>query len=371
MRIVFVTAGLRNGGAERETAVFASLLAELKQEVHIVCIRDPVSDYILDPKVHLHRLSLVSRINIPKLRVLFRWRNAVLGLRSLQADVIVIINLPLDYYLIPWFAKLFSKTKILYAIRNNMERKYTKPKDVYRWRRVLRYADGIWIQTKEQERFIPKASREKRFEVPNILDPRFLQIPEHEHDKVCRFISVGRHHPQKNQQLLIEAFAKMYQRTGDQNVTLTIYGQSMPWDDSTEEELNALIHKYHLESKVFLAGRSKEIEKCYEEADVFVFSSDYEGFPNALMEAMAAGLPCISTDCPTGPADLILNGENGKLIPVGDVEAMAWEMEYFVKYPQQAVRMGKAARRRMQLWKSQNELADMLLENFRRICGYS
>ena len=77
-------------------------------------------------------------------------------------------------------------------------------------------------------------------------------------------------------------------------------------------------------------------------------SSDFEGMPNALMEAMAVGLPCISTDCDTGPSDLITDGENGYLIPVGDVEALAEKMVRIIEMtPDERMRIGRAARKNM------------------------
>lgn len=368
MKIVFVVAGLRNGGAEREMTVFASALAELEQEVHIVCTRDLMNDYEIDSRVCMHYMPRIQRVRIPKLRVLFRWWKAMPGLRSLHADILLPVCLPLKYYPCIWRSTLFSRTKLLYVVRNNQEQKYISKKDRHKWKRVTYLSDGIWIQVKEQRQFFPGSYAKKIFEVSNILDPRFLQIPVHERGKICRFISVGRFHRQKNQKLIIMAFAEMLKRLKDPYITLTIYGQSMPWNDSVEEELKVLIHKYRLENRIFFPGRVKEIEKCYEEADAFVLSSDYEGLPNVLMEAMAAGLPCISTDCRTGPSTLIKNGENGLLVPVGNVEAMTQAMEYVVCHPQQAFKMGTEARKRMLSWESREELAEKLLENLRRIC---
>ncbi len=369
MKIIFVTDQLQNGGAERETIAFANVFAEMGEEVHIICIQCVASDYEIDQRVWLHRLSLTSRVNIPKLRVLFRWRNAVPELRCLHADIILAVNLSFKYYPILRLAALFSGTKVLLAVRNNLEKKYTNKADRNRWRRAAHTADAIWIQTEAQRRFFPDQMQEKIFEVPNILDTRFLGIPERERTEIRRIITVGRFHSQKNQRLLVEAFASMLEKTGNRDATLTIYGQSMPWEGPIENELKVLVQTHHLEERVFMPGRMQEIEKCYEQADVFLLSSDYEGLPNALMEAMAAGLPCISTDCLTGPSALITSGENGLLVPVGDVEAMSQALEFFVRHPQQAAEMGKAARKRMQAWKGREELAGMLLENIRRLCG--
>lgn len=78
---------------------------------------------------------------------------------------------------------------------------------------------------------------------------------------------------------------------------------------------------------------------------MFVFSSKSEGMPNALIEAMSTGLPCISADCCFGPGELIQNGVNGWLVPVGDAQKMAERMEWVVEHPVEAEQMGRAARR--------------------------
>ena len=135
-----------------------------------------------------------------------------------------------------------------------------------------------------------------------------------------------------------------------------------------ERELKKLIREFQLETRIFLPGRASDIEQKYEEADAFVFGSDYEGCPNALMEAMAAGLPCISTDCPTGPSDLITNGTDGLLIPVGDVEEMSRAMQFLFENPQAANRMGREAKRRMREWGSQEKIAEQMQRQLKRIC---
>src|SRR5699024_8377511 len=93
-------------------------------------------------------------------------------------------------------------------------------------------------------------------------------------------------------------------------------------------ELNNYIKKKNLKNNVFLPGRVNNIEEKIRNASLFVLSSRYEGMPNALMEAMALGLPCISTDCSIGgPRELIDQGKNGVLVSEGNVLELAGAME--------------------------------------------
>ena len=92
-------------------------------------------------------------------------------------------------------------------------------------------------------------------------------------------------------------------------------------------------------------GASDELEKKLEDASLFAFSSDWEGLPNALMEAMALGLPVVATDCPCGgPATLIRDGENGLLVPIKDAEAMAVGILRLIEDRELAERLGDNAR---------------------------
>ena len=92
-------------------------------------------------------------------------------------------------------------------------------------------------------------------------------------------------------------------------------------------------------------GLSTDVANDIKDAKCFVMSSDYEGLPNALLEAMALGLPCVSTDCEGGgPAMMIENGVNGLLVPMRDEKALADAMLYMLRNPEEAEHMGRAAR---------------------------
>lgn len=131
----------------------------------------------------------------------------------------------------------------------------------------------------------------------------------------AKILAVGRLKPQKNFGLLLEAFKKVVEKT---DARLVILGTGQ-----LQHELEVRIGELSLAGKAFLVGHVDDTAAWYETADLFVLSSDYEGFGNVLVEALAAGLPIVSTDCPSGPAEILDKGTYGVLVPVGDSDAMA------------------------------------------------
>lgn len=128
-------------------------------------------------------------------------------------------------------------------------------------------------------------------------------------------ISMGRLCPFKGFDTLIYAFHNLL--TKHPKTKLTIYGEG-----PERKPLEELIFYLKLQNKAFLPGNLKDISSALKAADLFVFPSLYEGFPNALSEAMAAGLPVVASNC-SGNIDLIEDHVNGRLFPVGDEKALA------------------------------------------------
>ena len=107
------------------------------------------------------------------------------------------------------------------------------------------------------------------------------------------------------------------------NIQLHIFGIG-----PLEDELRAKVSEYNLTNRIFFNGNIPNTEEILSQTKLFVLSSNYEGMPNALMEAMAVGVPCISTDCPCGgPKMLIKNNYNGILVPCGDVDSLYEQMK--------------------------------------------
>jgi glycosyltransferase involved in cell wall biosynthesis len=120
------------------------------------------------------------------------------------------------------------------------------------------------------------------------------------------------------------------------------------WGEGPERgNLEKLIKEKSLEGRVLLPGRTKKIHEEMAKGSLFVLSSRFEGMPNALCEAMSLGLPVISTDCPTGPREVITHGEDGMLVPVDDVQEMARAMEDLIKDVRLREKLGEKASQKM------------------------
>ena len=136
-------------------------------------------------------------------------------------------------------------------------------------------------------------------------------------DKRFLIMNAGRLHPQKGHRFLLEAIEELVHHRG-RSLRLVIFGQG-----ETEDELKQYIRLHHLEPYVTLAGFVADPRHWYPKADLFVLPSLFEGMPNALIEAVACGVPAVATTCPSGPKEILDHGRCGGLVPPGDSRAIA------------------------------------------------
>jgi glycosyltransferase protein len=197
--------------------------------------------------------------------------------------------------------------KTLVSVRNDPNKEYAGKIGQFVGKVLLPMADGCVFQTSDAQKWFPERLQKKSRIIYNAVKEEFYQV---ERTPVRgEIVTCGRLTEQKNHKLLIDAFAevqKIYPFA-----TLKIYGEGV-----LREKLQNQIESLNLNEKVFLMGATNDVAKALQTADLFVLSSDYEGMPNALMEAMAAGVPCISTDCPCGgPRELFGEDASDKLVP--------------------------------------------------------
>ena len=131
-------------------------------------------------------------------------------------------------------------------------------------------------------------------------------------DAELKLISVGSFKEQKDQQLAIKAVQKLGKKS-----CIVILG-----DGILRPKLEQLRDRLGLENQVILPGYIKNLTPWYQNADVFLLTSKWEGFGNVIVEALQHGLPVVSTDCPSGPSEILADGKYGRLTPVGDVDAL-------------------------------------------------
>lgn len=250
------------------------------------------------------------------------------------------------------------------SIRSTRELEYDTPKLRLLSNRFFRQAAGVVFQTRQTAYQFPMAIRKKGEILPNSVNPAFMR-PRYEGVREKTIVSVGRLDGNKNQGLLIRAFAAI--RADFPAYQLHLYGDgpaagelqelarelSLRVADLAGEQADAVVREaggvYLVDDQkpdVIFQGTKNRIAERIEKASVYVLCSNIEGMPNSLIEAMALGLACISTDCAGGgPASLIESGLNGYLIPVGSRTALEAKLRYLLGNPKEIDRIGRNAAR--------------------------
>ena len=205
------------------------------------------------------------------------------------------------------------KTKTIISVRNDPNREYRGLIRKLFAKILYKRSDGIVFQTEDAKEWFPQSIRNKGIIIFNQVDERFYNTTLS--DKRKDIVAVGSLSSQKNHRTLIDAYANVCGTLEDR---LLIFGEGV-----LRDKLQAQIDAYHLEERVRLMGVTPDVPNAIRTAKLYVLSSDFEGMPNALMEAMAIGLPCLSTDCPCGgPKTLFGDVLKNYLVPVNDDQMM-------------------------------------------------
>ncbi|MDO4173554.1 MAG: glycosyltransferase [Eubacteriales bacterium] len=341
-QIFFITPNLANGGAEHITALLANGLAQRGKHVVVLCMKDHKRVFPLDSSVPIVSL-FDARGGIGKIP------RKVLRLRRMMKqypEATFVAMLPYET-LYTFLASIGLRRRMVYSLRNDP----AHMKGLlhwFIWNAVYPTAHCVVFQTEEACHFFPDRVREKGVVIPNPIETnlprRFTEERRHE------VVTVGRLTRQKNIPMLLRAFAQVHAAHTDW--TLKIYGEG-----PLRAELEQLREQLGLTEAVSFCGFVDHVAEQINQSGMFVLASTYEGISNAMLEALATGVPCICTDCPAGGARMMIqSGENGILVPVNGERELADAMLALIEHPELAERYSRAAVRRCASLSEQNIL---------------
>lgn len=363
-KITLVISSLRGGGAERVLSNMAGYWAEKGWDITILTLfhgNEPIS-YDLHPRVlhhdlltsTLHKNPRPDRQSMEALRNLFKAlspserkvvvRDMVLivalrhAIRDTNPDTIIsFIDVTNVCVLLATHNLHFP---VIVSERCDPRQGSTGNEGWDRLRhRLYPNARHVVVLDGDSLSFFDDDVRQRARVIPNAaMPPRFSRVePEETQKKTGRtLLAMGRLDHGKGFDLLLEAFSRIAPRQS--SWSLEIWGQG-----PLRSSLESLASELGLNGRVRFPGFTRNRDDVMRQADLFVLSSRFEGFPNVLLEAMASGLPVVSFDCPTGPSRIVRNDIDGLLVPPLDVAALSENLERLMENHAERQRLASRA----------------------------
>ena len=329
------------GGAQRVACQVASGLSE-SFNVLLLFGTGPQHCFPLSDKVVLRHFPklLYDPFEIIKCRIVKTLK------KRLRIDISISLLLSMNRINL----KTRQGERVIVSERNNPAIAY--PETFSETKRIYKKADHVVFQTHEVQSLYEPEIQAHSSVLPNPVSIQTLSRPE---TAKKRIVNVARLHKNKNQELLIRAFARFLPLHPD--YTLSFYG-----DGSLRKALQILVESLGIQDKVFFHGNVEDVHKQIADAACFVLSSNVEGMPNALLEAMMMGLPCISTNC-TGAKEVIRSGWNGLLVERGDENGLLAAMNRMADDPGLACMCRENARKTAESFRFEN-----VIGQWERLC---
>lgn len=307
------------GGAEKVIISLANWLGKKGHDVTLVSVEGNEKPYTINNDITYIGMEIDNSSKISTHLSIFK--NTINVINKTSPEIIV------GFWVHSMFYSLFSKKRKsilrVYSERNDPNLEYGMIAKLMRFF-VMKFSKAIVFQTNDAKQYFPIKFQTKGVVIHN---PTNIKKEDFSlsNNVSNRIVAVGRLNTQKNYPLLIATFKKLNNEYPD--LLLEIYGEG-----PLRNQLNSMIHNYNLTTKVTLMGSKSNIPSLIKDARMYVLSSNYEGMPNALMEAMSIGLPVVSADCPCGgPKELIDDYKNGFLFKVGDSEDLYRTMKSVIE----------------------------------------
>lgn len=336
MKLLFVVDSF-GGGAGNVIQILASSFRDRGFDVSILLLNGK----IVEPKYNLRGIKIIdcplgkyAAGKTPIDRVIKSVRTIRYILKRKSPDVI--ISFLTENNILCCMANRWNVPMIISERNDPSKEKLKKYWQVLR-RLYYKRANKIVVQCSNFVGFAGGRYKDKVSVIPNpILKPDRTKDSVELHNPI-KLVSVGRLMQQKNFEWMIKRMAELFKVF--QSFSLHIYGSG-----EKEAELLDLIQSYDLSNNVKLMGYTDRPYEVLSECDIYLMSSDYEGFPNALSEAMALGLPSVSRICHEGLRDLVSDGINGYLVGMDDAEGFNKSIIRLVEDSNLRTRMSNAAK---------------------------
>ena len=360
MRLLFLNTNIGYGGASKIMVWVANICANEGYDVYFLTYRDSEYKQILDQRIKANHIQLEDKSGKGK----GLW-NTVRCIRSYiitkKIDVAVGFLSPSQLRLS--LACIGLSCKLLFSQRGDpFQVPYGLKNKIIQYvnHRLFCKADAFVFQTPMAANYYPKSVRNKSVIICNPIHPLVRSV-QREGNITKDIVCVARLDiVQKRQDILIKAFNLISSKYPEYR--LKLYGDGFSLSDE-----NTLRKLANGNSKIDFMGQTRDVAGAIQNAAVAVLSSDFEGIPNALLEYMSIGVPCISTNCsPGGAAMLIKNKVNGLLVRKGNVIELADAIEYMITHPEEAEQMGRNSMKVNELY-SETVIAQKWLELFKSL----
>jgi glycosyltransferase involved in cell wall biosynthesis len=341
----FFIYSLSGGGAERATTTLANYWAAKGWRIAIITIASRADDfYQIDPSIKRISLDLAHNANGPLVATWYNFRRIFAlrhALKATKPELVIAMMTSANVVLA--FASLGLGHRRIGAEHIHPPQLPLGRVWEFLRRQTYGFLHAVTALTHQSADWIRLNTNARKVVV--IPNPILWPLPSHEPtvrtEEVCKpgrriVLAVGRLAPQKQFHVLLEAFARVCTARSEWDLVILGDGPERP-------SLQALVKSRALTEKIFLPGTVGNIGDWYARANIFALTSRFEGFPYALVEAMAYGLAVLSYDCDTGPREILSHGQTGILVPPSSTEGIAEALLRLMNDEQLRSKMGQRA----------------------------
>lgn len=318
-KIAFIIPSLEAGGAERVAVTLAQKFIN-ENDVFLIVLNKTITTYTIDPRI---QIQFLKEAYIPSKNWLIAIKNNFIFVKKLIKTAKVnqieaLIGFTTTANILVLLSSFFLKGTFFISERNNPEVYQLPFLRKISIRILYPFTNALIVQTSFSKNYFQIFLKTRKIQIiPNPIDENLFFRREKYGNRENIILTVGRLDTNKNQKLLLEAFANL----NTKNWKLILVG-----DGALKIEYQMLAKKLGIADKVDFIGIVTNIETYYNRAKLFVFPSQSEGFPNALLEALSFGIPCIASDCNSGPSEMIQHKENGFLFEINNQKQLEKQM---------------------------------------------